>query len=173
MTTTKDRMELDCTFSTVKTNFLTHLWNLWITNPFVDLPHLTLQNYFLSCYTIMLIQGKTISGTIVKSSIVKNYIKAACNLFTDKRLPLSHSCKTNFINIIVHTLHHYKTVPRKRNMITNKMTLWMTKHTPPCPKHIHLLPSLTGLSLANIPDFGFCALEWGQTLQNTYNRIIS
>ncbi len=37
MTSTKDGMELNCTFGTVMTDFLTHLWNLRITFPDCDI----------------------------------------------------------------------------------------------------------------------------------------
>ena len=37
MTSTKQGTELDCTFGTVMTNFLTHIWNLRITFPDRDI----------------------------------------------------------------------------------------------------------------------------------------
>ncbi len=119
-------------------HFLAFCRSTNITNPYLDLPTPTAQNYFLACYAVLLIQGKTISGTTVRSITVKNYIHAACKLFTDRGLPTPHSAKTDFINIITCALQNYENIPKCCNMITNKMTLWMIKYIKPLPSsHPH------------------------------------
>ncbi len=132
-----------------------------INDPCVDLPHPSSQNYFLACYAISLIQGKTISSTTIQSSTVKNYVNASCNLFTNKGLPLPHSCKADFINIIMCKLWNFKTIPVQLNTITNKMTLWMTNHIPTLPPTYSFVAFFDWIVLSCYA--GFRTLEWCQT----------
>ncbi len=57
--------------------FLAFCCSTHITNPYIDLLHLASKNYFLVCYTVLLIQGNTISGTTVQSSTIKNFVNTA------------------------------------------------------------------------------------------------
>ncbi len=150
-------------------HFLTFCCSTNVTNPCLDLPTLTDQNYFLDCYAISLIQGKTISGIAVCSNTVKNYIHAACNLFTDRGLPTPRSAKTNFIDIITRTLRNYKNIPKRCNMITNEMTLWMIKYVKTLPSSHPHGTIFNWIALGQYT--GFRASEWCQTFKSNYKCI--
>lgn len=95
--------------------------NVWETPPHFG------SKILLSLLCSSVVQGKIILWATVQSSTIKNYFNGVCNLFTDKGLPSLHSSKYYFINIIA-MLWDYNQVPRHRNLITNKMTLWMATH---------------------------------------------
>ncbi len=121
-----------------------------IDDPCLELRHDPSQNYFIACYAVSLTQGNTISGTTVRSNTVKNYIN-------------------DYIDIFVRTLHNYKSMPERRNMITNKMTMWMTTHVATLP-HTH--PAVAIFDWIVLGRYaGFRASEWCQTSQHTYKHI--
>ncbi len=118
-------------------HFLAFCCSTTVTDPCLDLPTPTTQNYFLACYAVSLIQGKTISGITVRSNTIKNYIHTACDLFPDRGLLSPHSAKTDFINIITCALQNYKNIHKCCNMITNKMTFWIKYIKPLQSSHPH------------------------------------
>ncbi len=121
------------------------------------------------CYAVLLIQGKTISGIMVCSNTVKNYIHAACDLFTKRGLSLPRSAKIDFIKIITHALRNYENIPKRCNMITNKLTLWMIKHVATLPS-VH--PHATIFDWIALGQYTrFHALEWCQTTKSDYKHI--
>ncbi len=67
------------------------------------------------------------------------------------------------------TLWNYKSVPKCCIMITNKMTLWMTKHIPTLTLTHPFIAIIHWVVLGCYASF--CALEWWQTLQHTYKCI--
>ncbi len=99
------------TYLTRQEHFLAFCCCSHINNPCVELPTPVSQNYFLACYAVLLIQGITISGTTICSNIIKNYVNAAYNLFTDKAMPSPCSSKTDFIDVIEQMLKNYKKSP--------------------------------------------------------------
>ncbi len=141
-----------------------------INNLFANLPQPVSQNYFLAYYAASLIQGKPISGSTIQSSTIKNYIHVARDLLPATSQHTPHSCKTDFVNIIMRMLQNYKSIP-ERSMITNEMTLWRTKHIPTlAPTH----PFIMIFDWVILGCYaGFHTSEWCQTLQHTYKHITS
>ncbi len=137
-----------------------------IDNLCANLPHPVSQNYFLACYAISLIQGKTIFGTTDQSNIVKNYIHVACDLLPATSQHAPSSCKTNFVDVVICMLRNYKLVPKRCNMINEKMTLWMTTLIPTLPPTHPFVAIFDWVTLSRYA--GFRALEWCQSSQHTY-----
>ncbi len=95
----------------------------------------------------------------------------ACDLLPATSQHAPCPCKIDFINIILHTLWNYKSVPKCRNIITDKMTLWMTMHIPTLPPAHTYVAIFDWIVLSCYARFH--PLEWCQTFQHTYKRTTS
>ncbi len=83
-------------------------------------PHMTslppaARDYFLACYTVSLVQGKTINGGLIKYITIKKYLKEAYTFFGDLPYTLPHG----FVHIILKAVKDYEEVPRRQHMITD------------------------------------------------------
>ncbi len=101
----------------------------------------------------------------------QNFIHAVSDLFPAASQHAPCSFKTDFVDIIVHTLWNYKSLPEHCNMITNEMTMWMAMHIPTlAPTH----PFVVIFDWIILGCYaGFCTLEWCQVLQHAYKSNTS
>ena len=94
------------------------------------------RNYFLACCAVLLAQGQTLLGTVIRSGTVKNYLTDACQLFRDLHIHFTPPLDTDYISIITKALQRYEDVPNRRSMITDDMMHWLhrgaasTRHRP-------------------------------------------
>ena len=54
---------------------------------------------------------------------MKQYLKAACNLFKARKLPTYAQDSPDYIRIILTAVKNYEKVPNHRNMITDEMMI--------------------------------------------------
>ena len=82
------------------------------------------RDYFLACYTVSLVQGETILGSLVRHSTIKNYLKAARELIGED---VDCTSQYQFTDIILKAVKNYEEVPKRRRMITDKMARWLVE----------------------------------------------
>ena len=82
------------------------------------------RDYFLACYTVSLVQGETINGTLIKYATIKKYLDQAYTLFE----PLDYMSDHDFVGTILKSVQSYEEVPKRRRMITDGMMQWLINH---------------------------------------------
>ena len=88
---------------------------------------LATRNYILGCYATSLTDGNTILGGHIRHRTMKNYIKAAIDLFRSRRVQHTGKNITDYINLILTAARKYKEVPKRRFMITDDMMVYLIK----------------------------------------------
>lgn len=127
------------------------------------------QNYFLACYAASLIQGESITGIAIRSRTVINYISAACELFTEQKLPSPRLSNTDYISVITNALKNYEQVENRRVMITDAMTQWMYDYVQKLPPDAPERAIFDWILLGRYG--GFRPVEWCQHTQTSFRRI--
>ncbi len=97
------RNQASKTCLTRQEHFLAFCHSMHIDNLCANLQHKVLQNYFLACYAISLIQGKP--SPVPPSDPAQSRTTATrYNLLPAPSQHTPHSCKTDFVNIVMRTL---------------------------------------------------------------------
>ena len=83
-------------------------------------------NFLLGCFCVSLIQGDNILGLNLKSSTIKEYMKAAADLYPqrsrDLERPFQHpSLEVDYPLVLIKALKKYEEVPNRREVITDSM----------------------------------------------------
>ena len=125
----------------------------------------TARDYFLACYTVSLVQGETIKGSLIRHSTIKKYLEAAYNLFDN----LPYESEHNFVQIILKAVENYETVPNRRRMITDDMMAWLIKKADSAEPDSAVKAIVDWILLGRYT--GFRASEWSQKTQTRYDRI--
>jgi len=123
------------------------------------------RDYFLARYTVSLVQGETIDGTLIKHSTIRKYLAAAHDLFED----LDITSDNNFADTILKAVKRYEDEPKRCRMITDGMMQWLIdqSQTAGPDSETHAINDWIILGRYT----GFRAAEWSQTTLNSYTRI--
>ena len=83
-------------------------------------------NFLLGCFCVSLIQGDNILGLNLKSSTIKEYMKAAADLYPQRsrnlEKPFQHpSLEVDYPLVLIKALKKYEEVPNRREVITDSM----------------------------------------------------
>ena len=124
------------------------------------------RDYFLACYTVSLVQGETILGSPVRHSTIKNYLKAAQELIGKN---VSCASQYQFTDTILKAVENYEEVPKRRRMITDKMSRWLVERAAGESRDSAARAIVDWFILGRYA--GFRAAEWSQTTQGKYARI--
>ena len=89
-------------------------------------------NFVLGCYAVSLIQGDSILGMNILSATIKKYIQAAAALYTARRIenpyePEDNQLDENFPDIIIKALKKYEKIPKRREVITDSMFVYINE----------------------------------------------
>ena len=125
------------------------------------------RNYFLACYPVSLIQGRTILGTPIRYKTVVYYLREAYRIVEENDNHFSF--KEDYINVILKTFKIYDSVSNRRNMITDPMVRWFVKE-----EKLHSHHSITAVLCDWIllgRYTGFRLSEWCQTSQDKYAQL--
>ena len=87
-------------------------------------------NWVLACYTVSLIRGQTITGVRIRYATLHGYIRQAPSLHTDRGLPSPHGADVNYVKIMTNAVKKYKTVPKRKEMISDSMFHYITDLAP-------------------------------------------
>ena len=123
------------------------------------------RDYFLACYTVALVQGQTILGTLIRHSTINGYLTAAYELFGDIPYESTH----NFVAIILKAVQNYETVPKRRRMITDAMMEWLLDKATSTGSDSSFSAIVDWILLGRYT--GFRASEYSQKTQKDYERI--
>ena len=115
------------------------------------------RDYFLACYTVSLVQGKTILGTPIRHSTIKLYLAAARH-FLDR--DAAYEADQQLVEIILKSVKDYKDMPRRCRMITDKMMRWLVSQAALSDPHSSTRPIVDWILLGRYT--GFSASEWSQ-----------
>ena len=128
------------------------------------------RNFFLACYLASLAQGDTILGGAIRYTTMKQYLKAACKLFKDRKLSTYAHDSPDFVRIILDAVKNYEKVPNRRNMITDEMMIWLLSQS--------TNPSTSDDATTAIVDWiilgrytGFRKSEWCQSTLTKFEKI--
>jgi hypothetical protein len=75
----------------------------------------------------LLIRGRTITGIRIRHATLLRYIKQAIALHTNRELPNPHQVDLNYIKVMTNAVKKYKTVPKRKEMISDSMFHYITK----------------------------------------------
>ena len=123
------------------------------------------RDYFLACYTVSLVQGETINGTLIKYSTIKKYLEQAYTIFG----PLDYQSDYDFVGIILKSVKSYEEVPKRRRMITDGMMQWLIDQASEAGPDSATRAIVDWIILGRYT--GFRAGEWSQTTLTKYARI--
>ena len=79
------------------------------------------KDYFLACYTVSLVQGETINGSLIKYTTIRKYLDQAYTFFG----PHDYTSDNDFVGTILKSVQSYEEVPKRRRMITETMMQWL------------------------------------------------
>lgn len=79
----------------------------------------------MACYTVSLIQGKTIKGIRIRHATLQGYVSQALSLHTDCGLTNPNLADINYIKIMTNAVKKYETVPNRKEMISDSMFHYM------------------------------------------------
>jgi hypothetical protein len=79
----------------------------------------------VACYTVSLIQGKTIKGIRIRHATLQGYVSQALSLHTDRGLTNPNLADINYIKIMTNAVKKYETVPNRKEMISDSMFHYM------------------------------------------------
>jgi len=135
------------------------------------MPHQPCQarSLFLACYAISLAQGQTLLGKVIKHATIDKYLKSAQALFQARRLPFKPSIDTDYVDIIMHAVKRYESVPNRRKMITDQMTHWLLREAKGLSLDHELRTILDWMIVGRYS--GFRKSEWCQSSQTSYEII--
>jgi len=123
------------------------------------------RDYFLACYAVSLVQGETIRGKLIRYSTIKNYLKAAYELFGN----ITYESGNTFVKIILDAVQNYETVPNRRRMITDGMMTWLIEKAARAGPDSAVSAIVDWIILGRYT--GFRASEWSQKTQSKYDHI--
>lgn len=123
------------------------------------------KDYFLACYTVSLVQGQTIKGTLIRHATIKNYLGAAYEVFGSAR----YTSEYNFVGTVLKAVKSYEDVPRRRRMITDGMMQWMIERADKEGPDSATRAMVDWIILGRYT--GFRASEWSQTTLDSYARL--
>ena len=128
------------------------------------------RNFVLACYAVSLIKGHTLLGKPVRLATVQHYLKGAYALFTKRNKSLEIKItSTDHIKIITDSLQRYERVKRRRNMITDGMTRWLSRQAKSHHKDSDFSAIVDWVILGRYA--GFRKSEWCQSTLDEYERI--
>ena len=128
------------------------------------------RSLFLACYAISLAQGQTLLGKVIKHPTISKYLTSAQALFKARRLPYTPSIDTDYVDIIMHAVKRYESVPNRRKMITDQMTHWLIREAKGLPLDHELRSLLDWVIVGRYT--GFRKSEWCQSSQKKYEVIL-
>ncbi len=142
-----------------------------VTDPCMsDLPPKA-RNYFLACYAVSLVQGDTIQGGTIRSRTLRKYITEATQLFRQRKINTHNIEDTDYVDLIIRTVTKYEQVPKRRNMITDSMMLFLHKQMTTEPLDSATSAIIDWLILGRYT--GFRKSEWCQSNQQKYETVDS
>jgi hypothetical protein len=81
-------------------------------------------NFMLGCWVLSIMKGDNILGLNIRSSTIRNYVKAAAKLYTARRLadPFeSPALEINYPAVLIKALKAYESIPNRREIICDAM----------------------------------------------------
>ena len=136
------------------------------------LPHHDIQarNYLLACYAVSLIRGETIQSKRVRHATMRNYIKAAVRLHTDRDLPSPHSgAPIDYITIVLKAVKKFEIQPNRREMIHDEMIYYLESIRSSYDPDSLEAALIDWIYLGRF--VGYRSIEWCQTKQKDYHKI--
>ena len=127
------------------------------------------RNYFIACFAVSLIRGETIHSRKIKHATVRNYVKAAACLHTDRKLPSPYGAPIDYITIVLKAIQKYEKQPKRRDMIYDEMFHHMEQTRPQYTKDSLDAALIDWIYLGRF--VGFRGIEWCQETQNKYKTI--
>ncbi len=125
------------------------------------------RDYFLACYTVSLVRGQTILGTLICHNTILNYLKEAYALFDRADLPFASEC--GFVRTILKAVKDYEEVPKRRRMITDNMMSWLISKAAEEGPDSATTAIVDWILIGRYT--GFRASEWSQTTQGAFDRV--
>jgi hypothetical protein len=126
-------------------------------------------NYLLACYAVSLIRGETLQNQHIRYATLRNYIKAAIQLYKDRDQPSPYGAPIDYISIVLKAVQKYEKQPNRRDMIHDEMIHHLAS--------IHSSFHQDSLEAALIDWIylgrfvGYRSIEWCQTKQQEYHKI--
>ena len=104
-----------------KLHFLTWCHDVGLPDPCTPALPLQGRNWIITCYTVSLIQGKTIKGIRIRHATLQGYVSQALSLHIDRGLINPILADINYINIMTNVIKKYETLPNRKEMISDSM----------------------------------------------------
>ena len=146
-------------------NYLRFCHNMCLDDPSMASQPSSARDYFLACYTVSLVQGETINGSLIKYTTITKYLDQAYTFFG----PHDYTSDNDFVGTVLKSVQSYEEVPKRRRMITDVMMQWLIEEASSEGADTPTRAIVDWIILSRYA--GFRAGEWSQTTLTKYARI--